>query len=81
MGSWWFEPVNQLRKLFLTGFVMMLPESMPKARPLAGMMVTLSFVCVMMYLDPTLTRTRTRTLTRTLTRTRTRTRTLTLPEP
>jgi len=31
VGSWWFEPVNQLRKLFLTGFVMMLPESMPKA--------------------------------------------------
>ena len=51
-GSWWFEPVNQVRKLFLTGFVMMLPERMPKARPLAGMVVTLSFVCVMMYLDP-----------------------------
>ena len=41
-----------MRKLFLTGFVMMLPERMPKARPLAGMVITLSFFSCTMYLDP-----------------------------
>ena len=42
---WWFEPFNQVRKLFLTGFVMMMPERMPHARTLSAEVVTLSYIC------------------------------------
>ena len=49
---WWFEPLQQARKLFLTGFVMMFDEAMPNARALTAMTVTLSFLVVMIYIEP-----------------------------
>jgi len=54
VNFWWFEPVQQLRKLFLTGFVMaVIPESSaPNLRLIAAFITTLSFVVLALYMDP-----------------------------
>ena len=49
---WWFEVVQQLRKLLLTGYVMMMPQHTPNARLLMGIVVTLTFLTAMIYVDP-----------------------------
>ena len=42
-----FEPVQQTRKLFLTGYVMLFPEHVPNARTLSASVLTLSFIVLM----------------------------------
>ena len=49
---WWFEPLQHARKLTLTGFVMLFDESRPLARALTAMVVTLSFLVIMIFLEP-----------------------------
>jgi hypothetical protein len=49
---WFSEPLQQLRKLILTGFVMMYPSSMPNARILTAMVVILTFLVLQIYSDP-----------------------------
>jgi len=51
---WFFEPLQQLRKLFLTGYVMAIfPEdTLPNMRLTAATMLTLSFIIVSIYTNP-----------------------------
>ena len=46
-GCFWFEPLNHLRKLALTGFVLLIPESAQMSRLLVAQLLTLSFLVAM----------------------------------
>jgi len=41
--AWWWEPVEMCRKLFITGWVMLIEESFEQARVVAALLVSISF--------------------------------------
>ena len=51
---WWFEPIQQLRRLFLTGWVIALfPENtVPNMRLSAALVVTITMIVLALYIDP-----------------------------
>jgi hypothetical protein len=49
---WWFETVQQLRKLFLTGYVMLFDKSFLNARLIAALVVTFMFRELADFRDP-----------------------------
>ena len=50
--SWWFETLQQLRKLFLTGYVMLFDKRHPNTRLLAAIVVTFTFRELTGFRDP-----------------------------
>ena len=49
---WFFEPLQQLRKLFLTGFVVLIDAEKPLSRLLAACVVTLSSLVIASFVEP-----------------------------
>ena len=52
-GYWWFEPLQTMRRTFLTGYVMLIdPHTVPSTRLLSAIVVTLTALILVMYSEP-----------------------------
>ena len=51
-GTFWWEPLEMFRKLFLTGFVLVIDESSEQARVLAALLVSITFLALHLAIKP-----------------------------
>ena len=51
-GTFWWEPLEMFRKLFLTGFVLLIDEGSEQARILVAILVSVTFLALQLTIRP-----------------------------
>jgi hypothetical protein len=51
-GAFWWEPLEMFRKLFLTGFVLLIDEGSEQARILVAILVSVTFLALQLTVRP-----------------------------